>query len=105
MAPNRRTCTRRALGWNVRGLGGAVRINSQALTQHRQVLEKLGVAAGFGHREGRSVDLIGVHELLGFVLYFLAMAHGYLWSKEERRRAVQEAYDQIRTEVREERKC
>ena len=42
-------------------------------------------------------------EIIAFVIFGLAMAHGWLWSMEQRRKAVQAAYDEIREEVRRER--
>ncbi len=42
-------------------------------------------------------------EIIAAVVFFLAMAHGWLWSVTERRKAVQAAYDEIRDEIRRER--
>ena len=41
--------------------------------------------------------------ILAFVIFGLAMVHGWLWSMGERCKAVQAAYDEIRDEVRRER--
>ncbi len=43
------------------------------------------------------------HDILFVLVFGLAIAHGWLWSNEERRKAVQEAYDEILREVRRER--
>ncbi len=43
------------------------------------------------------------YQILFLVVFGLAIAHGWLWSSEQRRKAVQEAYDEIRREVRRER--
>ncbi len=40
--------------------------------------------------------------LIVLALFVLAIAHGWLWSIHERRKAVQAAYDEIRKEVRRE---
>lgn len=42
---------------------------------------------------------------LAMVVYILAALHGYLWSIGEREHAVQDAYNSILEEVREERKA
>jgi hypothetical protein len=42
-------------------------------------------------------------EIMAFVLFGLAILHGWLWSVQERRKAVQAAYDEIRKQVRRER--
>ncbi len=49
------------------------------------------------------LELFMGQPILAFVVFGLAMAHGWLWSMEERRKAVQAAYDEIRDEVRRER--
>ncbi len=41
--------------------------------------------------------------VLAIVVFGLAMLHGWLWSMDERRKAVQEAYDEIRDEIQRER--
>ena len=41
--------------------------------------------------------------LLVFGVFGVAVAHGWLWSMTERRKAVQAAFDEIRDEVRRER--
>ncbi len=50
-----------------------------------------------------SFELFMGQPILAVVVFGLAMVHGWLWSMDERRKAVQEAYDQIRDEVRRER--
>jgi hypothetical protein len=41
---------------------------------------------------------------LAFAVFTLSMLHGYLWSEEQRHEAVQDAYNSILDEIREERK-
>ena len=41
---------------------------------------------------------------LAFAVFTLSMLHGFLWSEDQRREAVQDAYNSILEEVREERK-
>jgi len=41
---------------------------------------------------------------LAMVVFMLAVLHGYLWSEEQRHEAVQDAYNSILEEVRQERK-
>ena len=43
------------------------------------------------------------YQIIAVLLFGLAMLHGWMWSVEERRKAVQAAYDEIRNEVRRER--
>lgn len=43
-------------------------------------------------------------EILALVVFCGAMAHGWLWSMDQRHRAVQMAYDEIRKQVRRERR-
>ncbi|MGH9523306.1 MAG: hypothetical protein ACRD3E_12335 [Terriglobales bacterium] len=43
------------------------------------------------------------HQVVALLVFGLAMVHGWLWSVQERRKAVQAAYDEIRKEVRRER--
>ncbi len=45
------------------------------------------------------------HGIIVLALFVLAIAHGWLWSIHERRKAVQAAYDEIRKEVRRERQA
>lgn len=42
-------------------------------------------------------------EILFAVAFCLAVVHGWLWSMQQRQRAVEAAYEQIRNEVRRER--
>jgi hypothetical protein len=42
--------------------------------------------------------------MLAMTVFTLAMLHGYLWSEEQRHNAVQDAYNSILEEVRQERK-
>jgi hypothetical protein len=48
-------------------------------------------------------ELLMAQPILAFVVFGLAMVHGWLWSVGERRKALQAAYDEIRDEVRRER--
>ena len=43
------------------------------------------------------------YQLLGVIVFLLAIAHGWLWSCAQRRKAVQDAYNEIRNEIRRER--
>jgi hypothetical protein len=43
------------------------------------------------------------YQIIAVLLFGLAMLHGWMWSVEERRKAVQAAYDEICAEVRRER--
>lgn len=43
------------------------------------------------------------YQVVALLVFGLAMAHGWLWSTLERRKAVQAAYDDIRKEIRRER--
>lgn len=43
------------------------------------------------------------HDVVALLVFGFAIAHGWLWSTLERRKAVQAAYDEIRKEVRRER--
>jgi hypothetical protein len=52
-----------------------------------------------------SFELCMGEPILAVIVFGLAMAHGWLWSMDERRKAVQEAYDQIRDEIRRERRA
>ena len=42
--------------------------------------------------------------VLAMTVFTLAMLHGYLWSEEQRHNAVQDAFNSILEEVRQERK-
>ncbi len=62
------------------------------------------MVAGIGGRAA-TVELGMGHGIIVLLLFVLAIAHGWLWSIQERRKAVQAAYDDIRKEVRRERQA
>ncbi len=90
-----------ALDAKSRGMNIAMRYSSWrgACTRiNRALPPKMGI--GFSKS---SVEMNMGYEILALVIFCLAVAHGWLWSTEQRRRAVQAAYDEIRNEIRRER--
>ncbi len=63
-----------------------------------------GCGIGTSGGPGRSFEIFMGQPILVVVVFGLAMLHGWLWSMDERRKAVQAAYDEIREEVRRERR-
>ncbi len=59
---------------------------------------------GTSEHTGPYFELIMGQPILAVVVFGLAMLHGWLWSVDERRKAVQSAYDEILEEVRRERR-